>query len=77
MNTQAIAEALKQVLAEIQKADGEMLKGGRGVKVEAEVVPEGSDGPAMQDECAECAAGTCTNPDHMDDAALDDMAKEY
>jgi hypothetical protein len=54
-----------------------MLKGGRGVKVEAEVVPEGSDGPAMQDECAECAAGTCTNPDHMDDAALDDMAKEY
>jgi hypothetical protein len=76
MNTQAIAEALKQVLAEIQKADGEMLKGGRGVKVEAEVMPEGSDGPELQ-ECQECAAGTCTNPDHMDDAALDDMAKEY
>lgn len=74
MNTQAIAQALKQVLAEIQKSDGEMLRGG-GMQAEMGP-PAGSDGPEMQ-ECAECAEGTCTNPDHMDDASLDEMAEGY
>lgn len=76
MNTQAIATALKQVLAELQKADGAALQGGRGVKIEAEVEPAG-DGGAMAEECEACATGTCGDPDHMDDASLEEMAGNY
>lgn len=75
MANPALQAALKAVLAELQKADGAALKG--GMKAESEPgTTDGNEGPEIQ-ECQECAAGTCTNPDHMDDAALDEMAEGY
>lgn len=87
MANEALQRALQAVLAELQKADGAALTGaGKNVvEVKAEVEPaethlqegpEGSDGPEMQ-ECQDCAAGTCANPDHMDDDSLNAMAEGY
>lgn len=74
----ALAAALKTVLAEIQKADGMMLKGGGmpGSKVEIEVEGKGPMAEGME-ECEACANGTCTDPDHMDDSEINEMAAGY
>lgn len=85
MANEALQRALQAVLAELQKADGAALTGaGRNVvEVKAEMEPadthlaEGEDGEGMEEECPECAAGTCTDPDHMDDSAMQEMAAGY
>jgi hypothetical protein len=72
--TPALQKALQVVMQEIQKAEGAALRGGGGMKVEIEA--EGGEGPEMQ-KCPACAEGTCTDPDHMDDSEVEEMAGSY
>lgn len=74
MMNPALQQALQVVMKELQKAEGAALRGGGGMKVEIEA--EGGDGPEMQ-ECPACADGTCTDPDHMDDAEVAELAGSY
>lgn len=75
MANEALQNALRMVLAELQKADGKALTGaGKNVvEVNAEVEPAETH-IAEGEECEACAAGTCTNPDHMDDSEMKEIA---
>ncbi len=66
----ALQAALKTIMAEITKADGEALKAGPGMKIEVETEGEGM-------PCPECAAGTCADPEHMSEEDMGAMAEEY
>lgn len=66
----ALQAALKTIIAEITKADAEGLKAPKAMKVEA----EGEPGEAA---CPECAAGTCTDPEHMSEEDMAAMAEGY
>lgn len=75
MANKALQAALQAVLMELQRADGMALKKGpKSVSVEVEA--EGEGGPGME-ECPECAAGTCTDPEHMSDDDMASMAEGY
>lgn len=65
METSPVKEAIAAIMGELIKADGRLLKGGGGMKVEVEPAEEG------EMECPACAAGTCDDPEHMGE---EDMA---
>lgn len=77
----AVKRALSQALALVDKADVQGLKGRRGmgqggpVSVEVEMGGEG-EGEGGE-ECPECKAGTCTNPEHMTSEDAEGMASMY
>jgi hypothetical protein len=64
-------EAVKAAIARVgEMAEDEELSAlmGTGKPEEGE--------QAMEMECAECKAGTCDDPEHMDDTSLEEMSKE-
>lgn len=81
----AVKRALSQALALVDKADVAGLMGRRGggmgqgkggpVSVEVEMGGEG-EGEGGE-ECPECKAGTCTNPEHMTSEDAEGMASMY
>lgn len=69
---QAVKRALAEALSLVDKADVAGLRARRGpAHTEPDADEAGGPPDGDADDCAECAAGTCTNPDHMkeDDAA--------
>lgn len=77
----ALAKAIQVIQQELGKYEHNAMTGGGGDQkvVEIEVEPasthlaEGEDDGGGQHACPDCAAGTCTNPDHASDEEYDQM----
>lgn len=74
--TPALKNAIATIMQELGKFESSAMGGGDKV-MEIEVEPasthlmEGEEG--KQHACPECAAGTCTNPDHASDEEYAEM----
>lgn len=74
--TPALKNAIATIMQELGKFESNAMGGGDKV-MEIEVEPasthlmEGEEG--KQHACPECAAGTCTNPDHASDEEYAEM----
>lgn len=78
--TPALKNAITTIMNELGKYEHNAMTGGKDQKVvEIEVEPasthlaEGEDDGDGQHACPDCAAGTCTNPDHASDEEYDQM----
>lgn len=72
MNREALKKAVDAVQRLLMEGEGEELRGmgkSSGPEVEIEVEPGG--------ECEACAAGECTDPEHLGDEDAEAMAAEY
>lgn len=73
----ALMKAIQTIQQELGKYESNAMGGKGGQVVEIEVEPsathlaEGEDDGG--EECADCAAGTCDNPDHVPDEEYDQM----
>lgn len=71
-----IEDAIREVASRIDGYDTDSLMGAHRAKMhppEAVEAAEG-EGPAMtKEECPDCAAGECANPEHMDEDMLRQM----
>lgn len=73
----ALKRAIDTIMQELGKYESNAMGGGGDKVVEIEVEPasthlmEGEE--VEQHACPECAAGTCTNPDHASDEEYAEM----
>jgi hypothetical protein len=69
-----VEDAIREVAGRIDKYDSDSLSGAYREKMNPMEAQEGAaegEAPAMsKEECPECAAGECANPEHMDEEAL-------
>jgi hypothetical protein len=70
MNREAIKRAMAEVSRLLSEGEAEDLRGGGKpvMKVEME---------AGEQECPECAKGTCSEPEHMAPEELDGLTEMY
>jgi hypothetical protein len=77
-----LEEAIREVANRIDGFDADTLRSAYMAKMQPGEVPpeEGmTDGPpqvASKEECPECAAGECANPEHMDEDTLKAMLSD-
>lgn len=72
MNREAIKRAVEEISRLLMEGEGQDMRGGPagGVKVEIEKTGGG-------EECPMCAAGECTDPEHMSDEDSAGLAEMY
>lgn len=70
--TPAVKRAVQIIMQEIGKAEGGAMEAMRAPPAGPEVGAETGEA----EECPECAAGTCDNPDHMAPEEMDGLAAE-
>jgi hypothetical protein len=72
-----VEEAIREVAGRIDNYDTDSLMGSYRDKMtpkeEGMEAAEGDGSSAPKEECPECAAGECANPEHMDEEALQQM----
>lgn len=69
MNLKALKKAVDEVQRLLMEGEGQELRGMGKPEVEIEVKGGG--------ECEACAAGECTDPEHLGDEDAEAMAAEY
>lgn len=68
-----VKDAIKKVMSLLDGAEVGLLKnGGKPTKVEVEIEAGGHEEPDG-DECPECLAGECDNPDHLKDEEMEGL----
>lgn len=67
-----VQRAIQVIMQEIGKAEGSAMAKMREPPPHAE--PDGDEAP-MPEECPECAAGTCTNPEHLSDDEMGEVER--
>lgn len=73
----AVKAALEKVLALVNQSDVAGLPSMQAPAAPAEAAPPDAGAPpeaAAAAPCADCAAGTCSNPEHMSDEDADALA---
>lgn len=71
--TPALKNAIATIMQELGKYESNAMGGGKAV---VEIEPASThmaEGGDDDGGCPDCAAGTCTNPDHASDDELDQM----